>query len=305
MTRAAMGTEFQALVGGDDARELERAANHALDEVERIDGQMSLYKPDSELCWVNAHAGERAVPVEPGLFDVLARARSVWQDTDGAFDVTVGPLLDCWGFFRGRGTVPPAEKIAEALERVGMAHVQLDPRERTVRFDRPGVKIDLGGIAKGFAVDRAAELLRESGVTQALVHGGRSTVYGLGSPPDAEGWPVGVRHPYDPERRLCAVSLRGRALSTSGTYEKFFEHEGVVYSHIIDPRTGRPVQGVLSATAVTESAMDSDALSTAFFVIGEAKTREYCETRTGVGALFVPCPAEGREPAPVSIGSVQ
>jgi len=177
VTREAMGTEFQIVLSGDDERGLERAANYALDEVQRLDEQMSLYRPDSELCWINAHAAEGPVPVEPGLFKLLRWATDIWEATEGAFDVTVGPLMECWGFFRGQGGVPPQEEIDRALQRVGMQHVALDARERTVCFDVPGIKLDLGGIAKGLAVDAVAAGLGAWGVTSALIHGGWSTVY--------------------------------------------------------------------------------------------------------------------------------
>jgi thiamine biosynthesis lipoprotein len=304
VTREAMGTEFQIVLSGDDERELERAANYALDEVKRLDGQMSLYDPQSELSWVNAHAAEGPVRVEPGLFRVLERAREVNEQTDGAFDVTVAPLMKCWRLFRGRGAIPPQGEIERALEGVGMSHVRLDARERTVGFDRPSVTIDLGGIAKGYAVDRAAQLLRESGIERALLHGGWSTVYALGSTPEGKPWRVGIRHPRDAERRLCTVDLVDAALSTSGSYEKSFEVGGVVYSHIMDPRTGWPAQGMLSASAVTRAGFESDALSTAFFVMGVEKTRAYCGTRPNIGAVLVPDPGKGAEPEAVRIGRV-
>jgi len=300
-----MGTEFQIVLWGDEERALERAANDALDVVGRLDEQLSLYRADSELCWVNAHAAERPVPVEPGLFWLLRRAAEVWDTTGGAFDVTVGPLMKCWGLFRGQGAIPPESEIEKALDRVGMQHVMFDPAQKTVRFDRPGVTIDLGGIAKGFAVDRVAVALKEWGVKSALIHGGWSTVYAMGGAPNEVTWPVGVRHPYDAERRIASVTLRNQALSTSGSYEKFFEVEGKVYSHLMDPRTGRPAQGMLSASAIARAGFQSDALSTAFFLMGVEETRKYCETRPNLGAILVPDPGKGGEPEVVRIGLVR
>jgi thiamine biosynthesis lipoprotein len=299
-----MGTEFQIVLAGDDERRLEQAANYALDGVERIDRQMSLYIPESELCWVNAHAAERPVPVEPGLFRLLRRAAEIWEATEGAFDVTVGPLVECWGFFRGQGAVPPEAEIDRALERVGMNHVELDPKAKSVHFTRSGIKIDLGGIAKGFAVDLASVLLSESGIRRALIHGGLSTVFALGRPPGETAWPVGIRHPTAEDRRLRSVELKDQALSTSGSYEKFFEHEGIVYSHILNPRSGRPVRGMLSSSAIAKAAFESDALSTAFFVMGVEKTRAYCQSRPSIGAVLVPEPIGQAEPEAVTIGSV-
>ena len=299
-----MGTEFQIVLFGDDERALESAANYALDEVDRLDSQMSLYIPGSELCYINAHAVERPVPVEPGLFRLLERAAEIWYATDGAFDVTVGPLIDTWGFFRGKGAVPPGREIRKALRRVGIQHVRLDADGNTVHFGRPDVRVDLGGIAKGYAVGRVAEALRESGVESALVHGGHSTVCAVGAPPGEDGWPIGIRHPVRPDERMATIALNSQTLSTSGSYEKFFEHDGEIYSHIMDPRTGWPAQGMLSATAIAEAGLESDALSTAFFVMGIGETREYCNTRPGLAAMLVPEPAEGEEPTIVSIGTI-
>ncbi len=296
VSRRAMGTEFQVVLAGEDERHLEQAANLALDEVERLDRQLSLYRPESDLSAINAQAAEAPVRVEPGLFRLLERAAEITAATEGAFDVTVGSLMRCWGFFRGQGALPPPAKIAEALARVGMAHVEFDTEERTVRFDRPGIEIDLGAIGKGYAVDRMVALLRESGVESALVHGGYSTIYALGRPPEGEAWPLGIRHPFDAEQTLMPVPLRERALSTSGNYEQFFTFEGVVYSHVLDPRTGRPAPGMLSASALTTSATDSDALSTAFFVLGAEKTKAYCRARPGVAAVLVTAGDRSQEP---------
>ncbi|MGQ9731346.1 MAG: FAD:protein FMN transferase [Candidatus Zipacnadales bacterium] len=299
-----MGTEFQIILVGDDEGGLKQAANQALDEVERIDAQMSLYRPDSELSWLNAHAAEHPVPVEPSLWGLLCEAQAVWQETAGAFDITVGPLMECWGFFRGPGTMPSANRLAGAKVHVGMQHIELNSVHRTVHFKLPSLRLDLGGIAKGFAVDRVIEILRSLGVTSALVHAGWSTVYGMGYTPDGESWPVGIRHPLKADQRLRIVRLADQALSTSGSYEKFFEHAGVRYSHILDPRTGWPVQGMLSASAVTRSAWRSDALSTAFFVMAVEQTRKYCATHADVGAVVVPEPAEGEEVVAIDIGGI-
>jgi thiamine biosynthesis lipoprotein len=305
VTREAMGTEFQIVLYNSNERELERAANDALDAVQQVDAQMSLYRPDSELCWINAHAADGPVPAEPGLFWLLRRAAEVWEATEGAFDVTVGPLIECWRFFRGQGQMPAQADIDKALQTVGMSHVELDPRDKTVRFDRPGIRIDLGGIAKGFGVDRAGTGLHAWGVRSALIHGGWSTVYAMGGAPHGITWPVGIRHPHDPNRRIDAVTLRNEALSTSGSYEKSFEVDGVVYSHIMDPRTGWPAQGMLSASAITKAGFESDALSTAFFVMGVEKTRAYCESRPDIGAILIPDPGRGAEPEAVRIGRVR
>ncbi len=287
VVREAMGTEFEILLCGRDEQSLVNAANEALDEVEDLDQQMSLYNARSELSSINRRSAAERVAVEPKLFSLLELAGEITDASRGAFDITVTPLVKCWGFFRGQGQVPPADTIAAALQSVGMRHVELRRPDRTVHFRRADVRLDLGGIAKGYAVDRAVEVLRGLGITRALVHGGQSSIYALGAPPDQASWTVGIRHPLDASRRIAVVHLRDRALSTSGNYEKFFEADGKLYSHIIDPRTGYPATGMLSASALGPTAAETDALATAFFVMGQAKTRQYCAAHPHIQAVLV------------------
>jgi thiamine biosynthesis lipoprotein len=166
--------------------------------------------------------------------------------------------------------------------------VELDAEQRTVRFRRDGVLLHLGAIGKGYALDRAAAVLRELGVQAALLDGGTSTVYALGAPPGEDAWVVGLCDPRDRDRRLAAVRLRDAALSTSGDYEQFFEWEGVRYSHLLDPRTGRPAQGTWSAMVTAPSAADTDALSTAAFVLGEAEADSVCQRFPDAGVALIP-----------------
>jgi thiamine biosynthesis lipoprotein len=194
--------------------------------------------------------------------------------------------MKTWGFFRGGGRLPTDAEIAEVRGRIGYAHVILDPRARTIRFDRAGVELDLGGIAKGYAVDRAVALLRRAGVAAALVSAGGSTIYGLGAPPGRDAWDVDLQDPYDSERKALTVRLRDRALSVAGRAEKSFEKDGVVYSHIMDPRTARPVQGVLSVAVLTATGTAGDALDDAFFVEGVERARNVLAGREGTEAMF-------------------
>jgi thiamine biosynthesis lipoprotein len=166
--------------------------------------------------------------------------------------------------------VPAPEEIEAALGQVGVDRLELDPEEFTVGFTVEGMSLDLGAIGKGYAVERAAEILREHEVPAALVHGGTSSVYGLGAPPGEEGWKVGIRHPTKPEEQLSTVVLRDRALGVSAPHGKFFRQEGEVYGHVLDPRTGYPVRAALLAAVVTDSPRDADAMSTALLTLGEA-----------------------------------
>jgi thiamine biosynthesis lipoprotein len=182
-----------------------------------------------------------------------------------------------------------------------MRHVELCPDGRTVRFLKPGVEINLGSIGKGYALDRVAELMRmDWNLRAALLHGGHSSVYAMGTAPgEHRGWAVGIRHPWDMEKRLAVVRLRDRALATSAATFQHLEHAGRKLGHILDPRTGWPAEGIASATAIAPTAAEADALATAFFVLGADRTRAYCDAHPGVGAVLLP---EGETARLVVIG---
>jgi thiamine biosynthesis lipoprotein len=285
-SRVSMACTYAIVVYGDDARALPGVVEAAFDEVDRIDRLMSHYKPDSPLSRLNREASARGVEVEPELFDLIEEALRYSRDSGGAFDITVGPLMRAWGFFQGEGRVPADGEIADLRRRVGFEHVVLDRRNRTIAFDRPGIELDLGGIAKGYAVDRAVGVLRQHGVTTALVSAGGSTIFGAGAPPGRGGWDVTIQDPIDPRRAALTVRLQDGALSVSGSSEKSFEAGGVRYSHIMDPRTGRPVQGLLSVAVLTGTGTAGDALDNVFFVQGVEKTREQVKRLAATEAYF-------------------
>ncbi len=271
---------------GPDASALPGAVGAALDELDRLDRLLSHYRPASALSRVNREAANGPVRVEPELLDLLDLCLRWSRESDGAFDVTVGPLMKAWGFFRDEGRVPGKEDLARALAVVGYRHVALDREAGTVRFERPGVELDLGGIGKGYAVDRVIALLQRRGVASALVNLGGSSVYGLGAPPGREAWEIGIQDPTDPAKIALTVSLRDRALSVSGGYARFFEENGVTYAHVMDPRTGRPVQGVLSVAVLARTATDGDALDNVLFVEGVDRALPVLERRRPTEALF-------------------
>lgn len=284
----AMGTVFEILIYGSDRRNLSSAARQALREVINLDDQLSRWKSGSDISRINAHAAEEPVRVEPELFGLLLRAREIWAETNGAFDITVAPLVRAWGFYDKRGRMPGSDEIRSALETVGMQHVVFDEDDRTVSFRRPGIEIDLGGIGKGYAVDRAAEILRACRVKAALVNSGASTMYAIGSPPGQEEWHIGIRDPAAEENAIATIGLTDGSVSTSGAPEKVFEIGGKSYSHILDPRRGFPAEGMVSATAIAPSATESDALATSFYVLGVNGTRRYCEAHADVKAVLAP-----------------
>jgi thiamine biosynthesis lipoprotein len=285
-TRLSMACVYAIDAYGPDAAALPRIVDEAFDEVDRIDRLMSHYKPNSPLSRVNREAAQHPVAVEPELFDFIVDSMRYNRESGGAFDITVGPLMKAWGFFGGEGRMPSDEGLAAARRHVGATHVVLNSTEKTIAFDEPGVELDLGGIAKGYAVDRVVALLRERKVAAALVSSGGSTIYGLGAPPGRNAWDVMIQDPVDSRKAALTVTLKDRAVSVAGSSEKSFEFGGVRYSHIMDPHTGRPVQGVLSVAVLATTGTAGDALDDAFFVMGPERSRAYLKTLPGADALF-------------------
>ncbi len=271
---------------GADAQALPRIVEEGFDEVDRIDRLMSHYKAESPLSRLNQQAATRAVSVDPELFDFITESMRYNRESEGAFDVTVGPLMKAWGFFRGEGRMPSADELSTARGHVGTRHVVLDSAARTIAFDEPGVELDLGGIAKGYAVDRVVRLLKERRVPAALVSAGGSTIYGLGAPPGRAAWEVAIQDPLNSTRVARTVHLKDRALSVAGGSEKYFEVAGRRYSHIMDPRTGSPVRGVLGVAVLTNTGTDGDALDDAFFVLGPGRSRELLQRNPSTEVFF-------------------
>jgi thiamine biosynthesis lipoprotein len=298
-SRRAMATTFEVLLPFGTPAAL-RAAEAALDEIDRLESQLTVYRDTSEVGRLNRAAPYTAIPVEPGLFGLLQLASRITAQSEGAFDITAGALVKAWGFFRGPRRVPSDRERAAALERVGMRHVVLDPETRSVRYLRPGLEINLGSIGKGYALDRAAEIVRDRwNLPGALLHGGHSSVYAIGTEPGEErGWAVGLNHPWEPGRRIALLRLRDRALGTSAATFRHLEYEGRKLGHVLDPRTGWPAEGIALASAVAPTAAEADALATAFYVRGLDWTRSYCDARPDVGAVLL---AEG-ESAPALLG---
>ncbi|MFN0122463.1 MAG: FAD:protein FMN transferase [Blastocatellia bacterium] len=274
----SMACAWSILAWGADKTRLETAVEAAFDEIDRVDRLMSHYKPDSPLSRINLEAGAReagareagVAPVitDPELFAFLRECLRYSRMSGGAFDITVGPLMKAWGFFRGEGRMPTATELDAARARIGYQRITLDPANQSVRFGTPGMELDLGGIAKGYAVDRAVAILKQHGVRRALINGCGSTIYGLGAPPGARAWQVSVADPRQAAKTAFRVPLRNRALSISGSSEKFFELNGVRYTHVMDPRTGMPVRDVISVLVLADSGTEGDALDNLFFVTG-------------------------------------
>lgn len=298
VTRQAMACEFEVRFSAGKYDHGTELALAALDLVETLENQLSVFRESSEICRINRTAAAEPVAVEARLFALIETTMRLCDETDGALDLTSGPLWEAWGFARREGAVPDKEQLAEALQHVGRHLVRLDPENRTIHFQKPGVGLNLGSVGKGYALDRCAEVLVDGRVDSFLIHGGNSSVVARGAPAthgdaspenDHAGWEVGIVHPLRPERRLAKLRLTNQALATSGSWAQSFVHEGRRYSHILDPRSGRPAEGILSATVVAPTATLADALSTALFVLGADKALEFCRNRPEIGAVLA-CP---------------
>ncbi|OFW11170.1 MAG: hypothetical protein A3H96_26895 [Acidobacteria bacterium RIFCSPLOWO2_02_FULL_67_36] len=279
----AMACRFEVALSDTGAAGI-AAAREALDEADRIERLLTVFRDDSDVADLNRRASQEPVPVAAELFGLLARSRELHEQTRGAFDIASTPLSRSWGFMRREGRVPTTGELAEARACSGMGRVRLDPARGSLRFDRAGVELNFGAIGKGYALDRMAELLRSAGVSNALLSAGRSSIVAVGS--DGHGWPVDLR-PSLVRRRVGRAWMSDAALGVSGAGEQYFEVDGVRYGHVIDPRTGMPASGVLSASVLTRSGADADALSTAFLIGGSALASAYCAAHKGTQAILV------------------
>jgi thiamine biosynthesis lipoprotein len=288
-----MATRFEIVLHGDDPVRLRAAGEAALREIERLDAQLSMYSADSDISQINRLAAKEPVKVEPRLFGLLQHCSELTESTCGAFDIAVAPLMRIWGFTGDSGRIPDAAEIESALQVTGMRHVRFDEDSFTVRFDREGVMLDLGAIGKGYAVEKAAETLREDGVTSALIHGGTSTVFGIGAQPDGKPWKVAVRHPTQPDEYIEIAELCDSALSVSAPHGKSFVQRCVQFGHVIDPQSGQPVQCALTAVVTGASPTDCDALSTALLVLGEAGLPLLAERFPGYSGAVAVSSADG------------
>lgn len=266
-THPAMGTTYTLYLYSDDPTHAAAVSDEVFDEIDRIDQLLSNYRPSSELSRIDREAAAAPVTTDPEMFSFLQQSLHWSQVSDGAFDITVGRLMQAWGFFRHEGRVPTEAELAQLRAVTGWQHLQLDPAARTVHFDTPGLDLDPGGIGKGFAVDAAVRILRADGVQAAMLSAGSSTVYALGAPPGKPGWRILVPALNGTTgSALSTITLRDTSLSSADCSQKNFTLNGHLYCHIMDPRTLRPVEGTIQVSIVNPSATASDALSNVLFV---------------------------------------
>ncbi len=282
----AMGTYVNVTIVTSDSATSLADARSAHAAVRLVDSLMSNWTTTSEVARVNGVADSIATTVEPHVFEVLARSLAIWHASDHAFDITVEPLVRAWGFLGGPRRIPSEAEQSAAFSKVGAQDVALDSAARTVRFHRRGMRVDLGGIAKGYAVDLAMRALRERGVRDALVDAS-GNMMSVGHPATSPQWRIGLRDPHDKLGYFARVGLQGDAISTSANYEQFVTKDGKRYGHILDPRTGRPAEGLLAVTVVASDATTTDAWDTPLYVLGLHAARAKALERTDIAAILV------------------
>jgi thiamine biosynthesis lipoprotein len=281
-----MGTYANVTIVAADTAAAGRAARAAHRALQRVDSLMSNWTTTSEVARLNRVGASGTATVHPEVARVLHAALEVNRESGGAFDITVEPLVRAWGFLGGTPHVPDSATVRRAFANVGTRHLRFDPASRALAFDREGVRIDLGGIAKGYGVDAARRALEAQGIRDALVDLS-GNMFALGHPPDAPAWRIGIRDPRDRAPYFARLELTGRAIATSGKYEQFVAANGRTYGHILDPRTGSPAEGLISVTVLAPDALSADAWGTALFVLGAAEGRRAALAREDLDAVLV------------------
>lgn len=297
LTHRAMATEFEIIAfprsPEESPKDLMPVVYQAFDAIDRVEELISTWRPESQASYVNNVAAERPVGVSREFFDLVARAKSYWERTDGAFDLTVGPLMEKWGRYEDQPEVPSEEELARIVNAIGLDKVILDDDNTTIAFETDTVRLDFGAIGKGYALDEAAKVLKEYGVDHALLNGGTSSFLAMGAPPGLEAWRISIRHPDRPDDIIDVVELRDESLGASGIFRDLMRAGDEEVGHIVDPRTGQPVQDVVTVSVVGSTATETDMLATAFVVMGPEGIRAYCEANPEVRAIVLANPEDG------------
>lgn len=283
-----MGTDVEliaSIASESDDLKVEKAFDLAVREMERIEMEMSEWKDGSYVSKINKNAGREEIEVSAELFNVISAAQNVAELSGGAFDISWAAMRGLWKFTKGEERVPLLEEIAEKLPYLNYREIKLNEAKKSVFLMRQGMAIGLGGIAKGYSVDKAMDILVKQGITDAIIKsGGDMRIQGTN---DGAAWDIGIQHPRDKDKVMAALHLSNISVSTSGDYERFFIKDGVLYHHIIDPETGMPARGCMSVTILAPDTMTSDALSTTVFVLGPEKGMQLIQGIPGVEGIIV------------------
>ena len=284
-SRLLMGTQVDVLVRAENRAHGDIAVEACFKTMESLQTKFNVYDPKSEISVVNASAGTSWAVLDEDLFVVFAKALEISEDSDGAFDVTVRPLINLWSKARKAKSVPKEGEIRAALKLVGYKKLNFDRKKKRIRYEKPGMAVDLGGIAKGYVLAAGIDTLRKEGIKEALLNGGGDilTLGGKGDGP----WKIGIQDPRNKGGVLGKLDVRDKAVMTSGDYERFYMYEGVRYHHILDPDTGYPARGLMSVTVVGEDGASADALATAVFVLGLEKGLRLIESRPGIEGAII------------------
>lgn len=304
LTARLMGCDFTVVL--NPGPEQVEAAGEALERISAVEAWMSHYRDESQLSQVNRAAWPGPVEVSADFLAFLNFCEHCWQLTDGAFDVAAGALSQLWRRCRKAGQIPDDQDIAAAKACSGQNLMNIHQEEKTVCFSVAGLALDPGAVGKGWGLDDAASWLldRPDPICSFLLSGGHSSLLAAGEHNGTDGWPVGLGNPLFTEKRVATILLKDQAMGTSGSNIQFFRHAGRRYGHVLDPRTGWPAEGMLSATVLADSAALADALSTAFFVLGLEKAVECCRQIPDIAAILIPFPDRGTRLSPVVVGNL-
>ena len=279
-----MGTAAEVTIF--PAEDLDQGYALAARRFAAVDSLMSNWTTTSETARLNLEAYPGPTPVHDQVWDVIQRGMRVGQESSGAFDLTVEPLVRAWGFLSGTPRVPAPQALAEAQVLVGSEKLRLNADSQTIQFSVRGMRIDLGGIAKGYAVDQVAQDWTTHGIHRGLINLS-GNLRALGKPDGRDSWNIGIRDPRGRSPYFAALSISDECMATSGNYEQFVDQDGIRYGHILDPRTGYPAQGLIGVTVIAPTAMEADAWGTALFVLGPARAKALASTRDDLHVLLI------------------
>ncbi|MBT5472389.1 MAG: FAD:protein FMN transferase [Nitrospina sp.] len=277
-----MGTLVEISVSGIDQESAYSSIQQAFQEIRRLENLMSTHLPTSEVSRINQAAGKNFVPVSQEVLEIIQRSLFWSEQTEGAFDITIGPAQELWDF--DEPGLPSNTTIADTAKLIDYRNIQI--KKNTVFLPKKGMRLHLGAIGKGYAVDRAIEILKNNKIKNALINAGGDLIT-LGKRSDSLSWKIGLQHPRNPESLLASFSTSKKAIATSGDYQKYFELGGKRYHHILDPKTGRPSNGAMSTTVIADNVMDADALATAIFVLGPEKGIALLDSLDNMEGLIV------------------